>query len=246
MGTTLNTRLHWPILLGVGLLHAGLAMFVLSAQPVDMRARLLPQPRISGSLVSKLDKPAAKPVDTPAHPVKPAQALSKGPPPAKAQPALSPQPPGPPSDRAPVASPPAVPVTIATASPLASGAVAETPKAQASTNTSAPNSPAPTKSSGGSDEPPAILEEATPVYSPQPDYPAMSRRLREEGRVNLVIQVLPNGTVGEVRIRQSSGFPRIDQSGRNAIKTWRFAPAQRDGKPVAHWYTVSVDYTLTQ
>jgi protein TonB len=243
MGTTLNTRPHWPILLGVGLLHAGLAVLVLSAQTVETPARLLPQPRISGSLVSKLNDPTDKRADNSAPPVKPAQALSKAPtPPAKTEPA---SPPGAPSDRAPVVPPPSVPLSPATTSP-APVAAAETAKAPANTSTPAPSTPAPIKPSSSSDEPPAILQEATSVYSPQPEYPAMSRRLREEGRVNLVIQVLPNGTVGEVRIRQSSGFPRIDQSGRDAIKTWRFVPAQRDGKPVAHWYMVSVDYSLTQ
>ncbi|MFO7640677.1 MAG: energy transducer TonB [Candidatus Competibacteraceae bacterium] len=55
--------------------------------------------------------------------------------------------------------------------------------------------------------------DASHLNNPAPVYPAPSRRLREEGRVLLDVYILPDGSVGQIRLRASSGFRRLDQSG---------------------------------
>jgi protein TonB len=74
--------------------------------------------------------------------------------------------------------------------------------------------------------------------------PAMSRRYGEQGKVMLRVQVLADGTAGTVQIRQTSGFPMLDEAAESAVRTWRFNPATSDGKPVAEWYLVPITFTL--
>ncbi len=68
--------------------------------------------------------------------------------------------------------------------------------------------------------------------NPPPDYPQVSRDLGEEGTVLLSISILPDGTPASVAITQSSGYPTLDNAARNAVLTWHFTPALRDGVAV--------------
>lgn len=61
-----------------------------------------------------------------------------------------------------------------------------------------------------------------------------------------MLRVLVNadGTAGAVEIRNSSGYPLLDESAKSTVQTWRFKPATVDGKPVAEWYQLSIPFTL--
>lgn len=67
---------------------------------------------------------------------------------------------------------------------------------------------------------------------PPPTYPAISRRLNEEGVVLLQVELDETGQVAAARLYKSSGFPRLDEAALSAVKTWRCNPAQRNGLPV--------------
>lgn len=69
--------------------------------------------------------------------------------------------------------------------------------------------------------------------------------MREEGRVLLDVHILPDGSVGEVKLRESSGFRRLDDAARSAIAHWRYVPATRGGEAVAFWYVQPVVFSLT-
>jgi protein TonB len=69
-----------------------------------------------------------------------------------------------------------------------------------------------------------------------PPYPAMARRLGEEGEVRLDVHVGPDGSVLEVRLKKSSGSALLDRTAIETVKKWRFSPAAVDGRPVAEWY----------
>jgi protein TonB len=69
-----------------------------------------------------------------------------------------------------------------------------------------------------------------------PGYPAMARRLGDQGEVRLDVHVSSDGKVLEVRLSQSSGSKLLDQTAIETVKKWRFVPATVDGKPVAEWY----------
>ena len=65
-----------------------------------------------------------------------------------------------------------------------------------------------------------------------PDYPAHSRRLGEEGRLVVQVELDESGRVSHGRIVNSSGYSRLDDAALAAVKTWRCRPALRDGQPV--------------
>lgn len=88
--------------------------------------------------------------------------------------------------------------------------------------------------------------DANPLNNPAPAYPSISRRLQEEGIVVLELLILPNGTVGEVRIKTSSGFDRLDQTAMKAVKRWRYLPAKRGDKAIPYWYLQPLEFSLNQ
>ncbi len=81
-----------------------------------------------------------------------------------------------------------------------------------------------------------------PIYSPSPDYPAIlkgKRRIRGVCVVGLIVD--EHGRVHDLHVTQSLD-PRLDQSAIDAVKQWRFRPAKMDGKPVAVFTSVDVNF----
>ena len=74
----------------------------------------------------------------------------------------------------------------------------------------------------------------------------MSRRLREEGKVVLRVLVEPDGQPSQVEVKLSSGASRLDQSARNAVARWKFAPARRGDTAVAAWVLVPIVFNLKE
>jgi protein TonB len=70
------------------------------------------------------------------------------------------------------------------------------------------------------------------VYQPKPAYPLIAKRRGWEGTVTLDIELRADGSVGETKVVQSSGYPLLDEAAQNAVKTWRHIPVKRDGVPV--------------
>jgi protein TonB len=98
--------------------------------------------------------------------------------------------------------------------------------------------------------PPAIPRTA-PKSDPrrplsQPEYPPSSRRAGEAGTVILEVYVLENGRVGEAKVKQSSGYPRLDEAAVREVKrSWRLVPGTENGKPVPMWGQFAVTFKLT-
>lgn len=86
--------------------------------------------------------------------------------------------------------------------------------------------------------------EAGQLSNPAPVYPSLSRRLREEGTVVLEILIKADGTVGEIKIKSSSGFKRLDTTAVNAVKHWRYQPATQGDKKIDFWYEQPVEFNL--
>jgi periplasmic protein TonB len=86
--------------------------------------------------------------------------------------------------------------------------------------------------------------DAAHINNPAPVYPVMSRRAREEGIVVLAILVLANGSVGEMRLTQSSGYKKLDQAAMSAIKNWQFVPAKRGDHAIDYWYEIPIEFSL--
>ena len=83
------------------------------------------------------------------------------------------------------------------------------------------------------------------LNNPRPPYPALSRRLGEEGTVRLNILVNPDGSVARLELAKSSGHPRLDRSAIETVQSsWKFEPARQGGSPVAAWVIVPIQFTL--
>jgi protein TonB len=78
----------------------------------------------------------------------------------------------------------------------------------------------------------------------EPEYPIPDIRMGHEGTVWLSIEVLPNGRVGQVRIDQSSGFTRLDDSAVREARKWRMKPGTQDGVAIPMWKRVPVTFQL--
>jgi protein TonB len=101
-------------------------------------------------------------------------------------------------------------------------------------------------STGGAISEPSPLQVDPRKALTSPEYPATSIRQNEQGKVLLLIYVLPDGKVGEVKVSRSSGYPRLDASAmREAKRSWRFLPAKSGGgEPIAAWGTFEVAFEL--
>ncbi|MCQ8896692.1 energy transducer TonB [Limnobacter humi] len=86
--------------------------------------------------------------------------------------------------------------------------------------------------------------DAAHLNNPPPAYPALSRRLGEQGRVLVDVYILPDGSVGDLKLNKSSGFGRLDDAAMTAVKQWKFVPAKRGGQPIAFWYVQPVSFVL--
>ncbi|MDO9179448.1 MAG: energy transducer TonB [Agitococcus sp.] len=96
-------------------------------------------------------------------------------------------------------------------------------------------------------EPEAVIpprSDAAHLNNPAPSYPSMSLRLAEQGRVVLDVYILANGRVGELRIKQSSGFKRLDDAAMQAVKKWQYVPARRGNEAISFWYIQPLSFSI--
>jgi protein TonB len=86
--------------------------------------------------------------------------------------------------------------------------------------------------------------DAAYLKNPAPNYPNMSRRLREIGTVQLRVRVSAVGEPLEVLMAKSSGYGRLDESALAAVKKWKFQPATRGDTAIEAWVLVPVEFSL--
>lgn len=90
---------------------------------------------------------------------------------------------------------------------------------------------------GGDVKPPEKLS------APQPLYNEIARQARVQGVVIVQAIIDKEGNVTNVKILKGLPFG-LDQSAADAIKKWRFKAATLNGKPVAVYYNLTVNFTL--
>lgn len=201
------------------------AFAALRPQPEALPLVTAPEP-IMVSLLSaqqaapQTPQPPAKPITKAHKPVKPARALRKTPinKPVVPQHASV-------SDSPPPVEQSAIPETT-TSPPIAvqtSATTAKTVEAQAYQ--------------------PASFNAAY-LQNPAPAYPSISRRLGEQGKVLLSVQVTADGVAGSVELQTSSGSTRLDQAALEAVKKWRFVPAKRGGQAASASVIVPVRFSI--
>ena len=89
----------------------------------------------------------------------------------------------------------------------------------------------------------AATNAPVPMSSPAPDYPPDALRNGESGTVLLRVHVGPDGIPYSIDLVQSSRSRTLDRAAADAVRRWRFHPAQRDGEPVAGVVQVPIVFT---
>jgi TonB family protein len=85
--------------------------------------------------------------------------------------------------------------------------------------------------------PPRVLSKQLPQYSEE------ARKAQLEGTVLLSLVVGEDGVPGNVSIAKGVGFG-LDEEAIEAVSAWRFAPGQKEGKPVPVLTTIEVNFRL--
>jgi protein TonB len=82
------------------------------------------------------------------------------------------------------------------------------------------------------------------LKNPPPDYPTLSRRVGEQGRVLLRVLVSEQGAPQTVELESGSGYSRLDQAAVDAVKKWRFVPARRGNQAISAYVLVPLKFSL--
>jgi TonB family protein len=90
---------------------------------------------------------------------------------------------------------------------------------------------------GGGVTEPVLLSQVQPEYSDD------GRKARIQGTVELLIVVNADGSVRFDNVRKSLGYG-LDQKAIDAVKKWKFIAGKKDGKPVATYVSVLVNFSL--
>jgi protein TonB len=175
---------------------------------------------IPAEIISEFVEPAAtqtvKPVPAPA----PRPPAKMTPPPetrvATPEPAVIPEP----------VPAPNAPVVVAAPPPVATQAAPTAPAAVTSHRVELPSS------------------DAQYLQNPKPSYPAISKRLGEQGKVMVRVLIGVDGRAQKAEVAQSSGYERLDQAALNTVLAWRYVPGKRGGVPEAMWFNVPINFIL--
>ena len=214
---------HWLPLAGITLAHVGLLGALLIA--ASHNQPLVTPPVMMGELLAP-PAPVQPPRPLPAAP-QPRRPAA----PAKPAPISLPLPKTAPSERA---------VTVPQAPQVRQEPAAREESVAA---------PAPVAAAAQSSAPAAApvippRSDASHLNNPPPAYPVLSRRLSEQGRVLVDVYILPDGRVGEIKLRQSSGYPLLDSAALDAVRRWRYVPARRGNDAIPFWYIQPMIFSL--
>ena len=90
---------------------------------------------------------------------------------------------------------------------------------------------------GGDVTSPRVLSKVEPKYTEE------ARAAKIQGPVHLRVIVTPEGKAENIEV--TSGIdPGLDQSAIDALSQWTFQPATKEGKAVAVWATVEINFRL--
>jgi protein TonB len=117
------------------------------------------------------------------------------------------------------------------------------PEPQAAAAQAAPAAP-PAPAAPAAPAPPKTVSGVEYIQPPQPDYPPIAKRMGEEGRVMLRVLVSDRGRPEKVDVQKSSGFVRLDEAARQAAMRAMFKPHLEDGKPVAVYALIPINFAI--
>ena len=82
------------------------------------------------------------------------------------------------------------------------------------------------------------------LNNPHPSYPRQSKRLGEQGTVLLAVEIDVDGSASQVKIHQSSGHPRLDNTALETVIKWRFIAGKKAGVSQKMWVNIPINFVL--
>lgn len=131
--------------------------------------------------------------------------------------------------------------TLATESPTK--AVPEKPNQGSGQNVASSNAP----TNPGVQGPTNVdINQLIILYKPDTEvfYPSFSKRIGEEGNVEMRIQIDETGSVQSVQVVTSSGSPRLDKAASELAARVRFKPHTQNGTPIKVTAKIGVRFKL--
>jgi TonB family protein len=89
----------------------------------------------------------------------------------------------------------------------------------------------------------AGMRRAVPIKTPDPAYPTSAKDQHVVGNTTVSITVLPNGSVGSVRLLGSSD-QSLDEATMKTLQGWKFKPAMCGTEPIESDLEVKVSFKL--
>jgi len=81
------------------------------------------------------------------------------------------------------------------------------------------------------------------IYAPEPEFSEEARKAKYQGVCTLGLIVGTDGRPSNIRVLSSLGMG-LDEKAIEAVRTWKFEPAMKDGHPVRVEIAVEVDFHL--
>ena len=172
------------------------------------------------------------------------------PPKPKEPPPPPPPPPPAPKPKEVRTPPPPRPVAVRTPAPAPTapvGVIEPQPPAPPLAPPAPPAPPTPPSPPPAPPAPPAVQlpsSNADYLNNPKPVYPAMSKRLGEQGKTIVRVLIGVDGLPKSASIRQSSGYERLDEAARTAVMSWRYVPGKRNGVVEPMEFNVPINWVL--
>jgi len=85
---------------------------------------------------------------------------------------------------------------------------------------------------------------ASYLNNPAPPYPRKSRRLGEQGKVILAVEISAQGDAAQATIITSSGHSRLDKAALETVSKWRFVAGKKAGVPQKMWVNIPINFVL--
>jgi TonB family protein len=82
------------------------------------------------------------------------------------------------------------------------------------------------------------------LANPKPPYPLVSRRMGEQGAVDLRLCLTYQGQIESVSVIKSSGYKRLDNSALETVKTWKFSPLEMVEASSSDCYRLPIYFKL--
>ena len=127
------------------------------------------------------------------------------------------------------------PQLVETAPPPQPLPVPETPSA------TPPAAPVPVATTTPTDRPVPL-----PGQSPPPRYPPAALRRGDSGTVVVRVEIDARGLPLDAKIIQRSGSRELDRAALDAVRGWRFQPAQSNGQPMVGSLEIPFDFKPAQ